>query len=361
MYVCVLRESLSREERRSELSYDSRMPATRKPVQRSDELAHIVRRFYQAIVAGNIDAIESAFSDDESVLRIGTDSEEWWTTKAAVVGMFRQQFEEADGNSYAAAIEPGDIEAYEEGTIGWVQDQPTFVMPHGATMKGRMTFVFRLEGISWRIVQLHLSFGLPNADTFGMTYLTTLESIAGSVGTERPDLSGVAAGDGTVTIAFTDVEASTEIAERLGDRRWLELLHWHDSIIREQVSKFGGSVVKTQGDGYMLAFGAASSALDFALALQDAMSTTYQGEPVRVRIGLNTGEVIREGDDFYGHAVTVAARVAAQARGNETLATDLVAGIVAGVDRFEFGPPREEELKGLKGKFILRPVIAEAV
>lgn len=341
-------------------SYDSRMAAAKKSVLHSDELAHVVRRLYQAIVAGDIDAIESAFSDDESVLRIGTDSEEWWTTKAAVVGMFRQQFDEASGSSYAAAIEPGDVEAYEEGTVGWVQDQPTFVMPHGATMKGRMTLVFRLEGITWRIVQMHLSFGLPNADTFGMTYQTTLESIAGSVGAERPDLSSVTAVDGTVTIAFTDVEASTEIAERLGDRRWLELLHWHDDIVRQQVSKFGGSVVKSQGDGYMLAFGAASSALDFALALQDAMASTYEGEPVRVRIGLNAGEVIREGDDFYGHAVTVAARVAAQARGSETLATDLIAGIVAGVGRFEFGPPREEELKGLKGTFILRPVMAHA-
>lgn len=336
------------------------MPVTMEPVRRSDELALIVRRFYQAIVAGNIDAVGSAFSDDDSVLRIGTDSEEWWTTKTAVVGMFRQQFEEADGVSYAAAIEPGDIGAYEEGTIGWVQDQPTFVMPNGVSMKGRITFVFRLEGISWRIIQMHLSFGLPNADTFGMTYLTTLESIAGSVGSERPDLSKVTASDGTVTIAFTDVEASTEIAERLGDRRWLELLHWHDSLIREQVSKFGGTVVKTQGDGYMLAFGAASSALDFALALQESMSSTYQGEPVRVRIGLNTGEVIMEGQDFYGHAVTVASRVAAQARGSETLATDLVAGLVAGIDRFQFGPPREEELKGLKGTFILRPVLAHA-
>lgn len=334
------------------------MPTTKEPVRRSDELARVVRRFYRAIVVGDIDAIESAFSGDDCVLRVGTDAEEWWMTKAAVVGMFRQQFEEAEGVSYAAAIEPGDLVAYEEGTIGWVQDEPNFVMPNGESMKGRMTIVFRIEGISWQIVQMHFSFGLPNADTFGMTYLTTLDSIAGTVGSERPDLSSVTASDGTVTIAFTDVEASTEIAERLGDRRWLELLHWHDGIIREQVSKFGGTVVKKQGDGYMLAFGAASSALDFALGLQDSMLSTYQGEPVRVRIGLNTGDVIREGEDFYGHAVTVAARVAAQARGSETLVTDLVSGLVAGVDRFEFGPPREEALKGLKGTFVLRPVMA---
>jgi len=72
----------------------------------------------------------------------------------------------------------------------------------------------------------------------------------------------------------------------------------------------------------------------------------------------NCLSIIREGEDFYGHAVTVAARVAAQARGSETLVTDLVSGLVAGVDRFEFGPPREEALKGLKGTFVLRPVMA---
>jgi class 3 adenylate cyclase len=79
---------------------------------------------------------------------------------------------------------------------------------------------------------------------------------------------------------------------------------------------------------------------------------------VRVRIGVNSGEVIKDRDDFFGHAVVVASRVAAQALGGETLATDLVAGLVAGDERFRFGDARAAELKGLNSEFLLRPLAA---
>ncbi len=69
------------------------------------------------------------------------------------------------------------------------------------------------------------------------------------------------------------------------------------------------------------------------------------------------GEVIRERDDFYGRAAILAARVAAQAQGGEVLVSDLVLGLVAGVDRFRFGPGRETELKGLAGRHLLHPLL----
>ena len=107
----------------------------------------------------------------------------------------------------------------------------------------------------------------------------------------------------------------------------------------------------------MLAFSSASRALDFAGAAQKAMLDGYQRQTVRIRVGINTGDVIRERDDFYGRAVILAARVASQAAGGEVCVSDLVAGLVAGVDRFQFGPPRSVELKGLSGTHTLFPLL----
>lgn len=330
------------------------VPTARTTPQRSEEIAAFVRRLYRAIVVGDVEAIDGAFSWDPSVLAIGTDAAEWWSGWSVVTGMFRRQIEEADGDSFAVDMRPGLLACFEEGSVGWSQDNPVVVMPDGSEFDSRLTLVLHVEGVSWKIIQLHFSFGIANEAMFGKTYTTNLDAMADSVSEERPDLSSVAAPDGTVTIVFTDVEASTEINERLGDRRWLDLLRWHDGVVRGVAGELGGSVVKSQGDGYMLAFGSASHALDFCLEIQEATRAGFEGEAVRVRIGVNTGDAIRDGDDFFGHAVTVAARVASQAHGEETLVTDLVAGLVAGARRFAFGPSLHVELKGLSGDFGLR-------
>ena len=210
------------------------------------------------------------------------------------------------------------------------------------------------------MVHSHVSIGSNNLETFGVELTTSLESLAEFAESNRPDLTDSTASDGTVTIVFTDIEASTEIAERLGDRHWLDLLRWHEDIIRTEANRCNGSVVKSQGDGFMLAFSAASHALDFAGAVQSRTAIGSQGQPVRVRVGINTGDAIRDRDDFFGHAVTVAARVAAHALGGEVLATDLVVGLVAGVNQFRFGDARTAQLKGLSGSYVVRPLIVSA-
>lgn len=335
-------------------SYAAAVPAARPTLKRSEEIAALVRRLYAALVAGDAEALEGAFSTDPGVLAIGTDAAEWWSGWTTITRMLRTQIEEADGDSFALDLRPGVLECFEEGTVAWSQDDPIVVMPDGTAMPARMTLLFHVEGVAWKIVQLHFSFGIENELTFGKLYTTNLDAMAESVNVERPDFSGVAAPDGTVTIVFTDIEASTETNERLGDRRWLDLLRWHDGVIRGIAGQLGGTVVKSQGDGYMLAFRSASQALDFCLAVQEATRAGFDGEVVRVRIGVNAGDPIRNGDDFFGHAVTVSARVASQAHGDETLVTDLVAGLVGGSERFAFGPPLQVELKGLSGTFGLR-------
>ena len=201
----------------------------------------------------------------------------------------------------------------------------------------------------------------------------SIDAVAASVYVDKPDLRSHASPDGTVTILFSDIESSTEMTERLGDQRWMELLSEHNAIVREQVAAHGGFEVKSQGDGFMLAFQSARRALQCAIDIQRAFAernaslparpealegragrevraTTEGGiEPIRVRMGLHTGEAIKDGDDFFGKHVNLAARIAGQAEGGEILASSLLKELTASAGDIAFSEGREVELKGLTG------------
>ena len=181
---------------------------------------------------------------------------------------------------------------------------------------------------------------------------TSIDAVASTVGRERPDLRSHAAPDGTVTILFTDLEGSTAMIERLGDHRAQVLLRTHNALVREQVADHGGFEVKAQGDGFMLAFASARRALLCAIAVQRALAPYNAGhpeEPMRVRIGLHTGEVIHESNDFFGKNVVLAARIANQARGGEILVSALVKELTESAAGVHFGGGRTVRLKGLAG------------
>jgi eukaryotic-like serine/threonine-protein kinase len=162
-----------------------------------------------------------------------------------------------------------------------------------------------------------------------------------------------AAPDGTVTILFTDIEGSTELNETLGDQLWLDLLADHDRIIRQEVSTSGGVVVKSRGDGFMLAFPSARQALMAAIGSQKALSAhnakAPEQPPIRVRIGVHTGEVVKQSGDLFGRHVNYASRIADKARGGEILVSELTRALVQGSPEFQFGPPVPVELKGFSG------------
>jgi len=181
---------------------------------------------------------------------------------------------------------------------------------------------------------------------------TSLDSVARSVEQERPDLRPATAPDGTVTIMFSDIENSTALTEHLGDQRWLDLLRGHNAVIRRQVGEHSGFEVKSQGDGFMVAFASARSAIHCAIAIQRDFAARRDGgheQPLHLRIGLHTGEVIREETDFFGKNVILAARIAAQAQSDEILVSAVLRELVVSSQEFEFGEPREHELKGLQG------------
>ena len=173
-----------------------------------------------------------------------------------------------------------------------------------------------------------------------------------------PDLSGLAATDGTITLVFTDIEGSTALNGSFGDEAWIRVLRAHNAIVERQTKAHAGTVVQRVGDGYMLVFPAARRALRAALAIEAEIGATFDdpGSPIRVRVGVHTGEVIRDANEFFGQAVNYAARVAAAGVGGEILASNLVHELVSADRTFAFGPPREVEMKGIDGRQIVFPL-----
>jgi class 3 adenylate cyclase len=148
------------------------------------------------------------------------------------------------------------------------------------------------------------------------------------------------------SILFTDLEGHTEMMQRLGDARGREVLREHERITREALMANGGSEVKTMGDGFLASFGSAQNAIRCAIALERAFAE-HEGEPIRVRIGINAGEPIEEEDDLFGSSVILAARIAAKAEGGQVLVADVVRQLVSGKG-FLFSDTGEHVLKGME-------------
>ncbi|MFC3965092.1 adenylate/guanylate cyclase domain-containing protein [Nocardia jiangsuensis] len=179
--------------------------------------------------------------------------------------------------------------------------------------------------------------------------LSSIEDLAGWAQVERPDLATLAP-DGHVAIAFSDIEGSTALNERLGDRAFVRLLARHERLVGKQVAAHGGHVVKSQGDGFMIAFAEAGQAVRCGLDIQAALARgTETEERVRVRIGIHTGRSVRRGDDLFGRNVALAARVAGAARGAEVLVSAAVRDEVAALPGIAVTGTREVALKGFDG------------
>jgi adenylate cyclase len=190
---------------------------------------------------------------------------------------------------------------------------------------------------------------------FGAAVRSSIEELADWAEVERPDLARLTR-DGNVVILFSDIEESTALNERMGDRAWVRLLERHDKLVRKLVDEHSGHVVKSQGDGFMVAFAHPEQAVGCSVAVQRALASQARRmspNTIRVRIGIHMGKSVRRGDDLFGRNVAMAARVAAQADGGEVLISEPVREAVGDV---EVGPPREVELKGFGGTHRLYPV-----
>jgi class 3 adenylate cyclase/WD40 repeat protein len=125
---------------------------------------------------------------------------------------------------------------------------------------------------------------------------------------------------GTVTFLFTDIEGSTRLLRRLGER-YAEVVGRHDRLVRAACAGHGGREVSTQGDAFFVAFPRAGDAVAAAVQVQRALAEERwpEGAGVRVRMGLHTGEPVVGATDYVGLAVHRAARICALGHGGQIL------------------------------------------
>ncbi|MBD0329303.1 MAG: adenylate/guanylate cyclase domain-containing protein, partial [Thermoleophilia bacterium] len=144
---------------------------------------------------------------------------------------------------------------------------------------------------------------------------------------------------GTVTFLFTDVEGSTRLLREHGER-YAELLAEHRRLLREAFGRHGGVEVDTQGDAFFYTFARASDALAAAAAGRAALEPT----PVRVRIGLHTGEPTLTDEGYVGMDVHRAARIAAAGHGGQVLVSQATRDLVGAGALRDLGEHRLKDL-----------------
>ena len=140
---------------------------------------------------------------------------------------------------------------------------------------------------------------------------------------------------------------STRLAEAMGDDAWEQLLRWHDRTLRAEFARWRGEEVKHGGDGFFVAFGQPDDGIGCAAAIQRALARhrAEHGFAPTVRIGLHAGEATARDGDYFGSAVTRAARISAAAGGGEVLVSaDLLASCGRAVP---VAGERTLELKGI--------------
>jgi adenylate cyclase len=187
---------------------------------------------------------------------------------------------------------------------------------------------------------------------------SSINDLAGWAQVERPDLVRLAGPDGAMSIMFSDIEGSTELNERLGDKAWVRLLAKHDVVVRKEIERQSGHIIKAQGDGFMVAFTEPEQAVRAAIGIQRAFDRTIRGgrTPVALRIGIHHGDVVHRDNDIFGRNVALAARVAAEANGREILVSEPVALVVEECEDVVLGEQRVAELKGLAGEHVITVV-----
>jgi class 3 adenylate cyclase len=146
------------------------------------------------------------------------------------------------------------------------------------------------------------------------------------------------------TVLFTDIVGSTDIAARMGDRDWRELLERHHRILRASLDRFGGREVHTAGDGFLATFDSPRRAVECARAAGEAVRSIG----LEIRAGIHTGELELSGGDVQGIAVHIGARISALAGAGEVLVSSTVKDLVAG-SGIEFEERGTHQLKGIPG------------
>ncbi len=253
-------------------------------------------------------------------------------------------------------VEVDRLEAFEHGDTGWCAVVVVVSRNAGEDLMFRQTATFIIEASVWTMTQSHTSIGVPNSESYGYEISLGLANLVDSLDEQAAESVVSTSHNGTVTLMFIDIEGSTRMSEQLGDTAWSALISNHFESIRHAAESHGGAVIKTLGDGAMIAFPAVSEALSAAIDVQ----ATSAASQLRVRIGIHTGDAVQAESDYAGLAVNKTARITSAASGGEILASSITVELADSLG-FQFGPERSAELKGISGTHRLIPVVWESI
>jgi len=153
--------------------------------------------------------------------------------------------------------------------------------------------------------------------------------------TRCPSQVGRYADDDAVTQTFVcaDLASFSATTERLGDRRMLEVMRRIAKLVRYQIEHFGGRELELRGDCFLLAFTSALAGVRCAIGIQRALKAGNEGHPgedLEIRIAVHTGDVLRDGDHFFGQSLIVAFRLLEIAGAGEILLSSATQRRVSG-------------------------------
>ncbi len=176
------------------------------------------------------------------------------------------------------------------------------------------------------------------------------------LGEEAPSLAR-ATSRSTRTFMFTDIVTSTDLVGLIGDEAWGELLRWHDRELRSAFANHGGQEVNSTGDGFFVAFERGIDGIECGVDIQRRLARHRRehGFAPGVRVGLHTAEATRQGHDYQGRGVHVAARIGAAAAGEEILVSSAALSAMGAI-RFGLSEPRQLVLKGVDEPVEVRSV-----
>jgi DNA-binding NarL/FixJ family response regulator/class 3 adenylate cyclase len=161
---------------------------------------------------------------------------------------------------------------------------------------------------------------------------------------------------GTTTVVFTDVVASSDLLGLLGDDEAAAAMAAHLSLVGKVVASHRGRVAKTLGDGVMALFDSVIQAVRASVAVQQAVERvgrTGGGPALAVRVGINVGDLVGDGDDAFSAAVVVARRLCDAARPGHILAADVARLLFGTRGDVVFGPAASMDLKGVSGDTVV--------
>ena len=155
------------------------------------------------------------------------------------------------------------------------------------------------------------------------------------------------------TILLADICDSSRVASEMGDRKWHEMLDRFEQMVRAELARHNGVLVKTTGDGALATFDGPARALRCA----QAMSQRAKAMGLEIRGGIHTGEVERREHDIAGIAVHIAARVSDLAGPSEVFVSGAVPSLVAGAG-IQFEDRGTHHLKGIEGEWHVLQVVS---